>query len=221
MRILTAAIVAGVAGLALQASAQAQRTLQFDVNVAPLTVKDTSNTLSALSLGFSGSVTFGFSGGSTTLEGIYSLVPGIGGTSTLQPYVGSLTDFLLVVNLTGGNVTGGSLRIESNGGPGSGGDTYEAAITAGGGLSAFVGGGYILQGLSTGGHFSDASFSGVNVSDFPGRALTGSFLGFKLNPNAKGSGFADVEVFVNNIPSPAGVSVLGLAGLAVARRRRR
>ncbi len=221
MRMRTAAIIAGVAGLAVQASALAQRSLQFDVNVSPLTVKDTTNTLSALSLGFSGTVTFGFLGANTTLEGIYSLVPGIGGTSTLQPYAGTLTDFLLVANLSGGNVTGGTLRIESNGGPAAGGDTYEAVLGPGGGLSSFVGGGFILQGLTTAGHFSDSNFGGVNVSDFPGRSLTGSFLGFKLNPNPKGSGFADVEVFVNNVPSPAGVSVLGIAGMLAARRRRR
>jgi hypothetical protein len=221
MRILTAAVVAGVAGLALQAETFAQRSLQFDINVASVLAKDNTSTGSALSLGFSGTVQLGFTSGQTKLEGIFSLVPGIGGTSTVQPYTGTLTDFLLTVNLTSGNVTGGSLKIDSNGGSGAGGDTYSATIGAGGSLSAFVGGGFILQGLSQTGSFSDSNFQGVDVSDFSGNSLTGAFLSFRLAPNAKGMGFADAEVFVNNVPTPASLSLLGAAGMVMGRRRRR
>jgi hypothetical protein len=221
MRILTAAAIAGVAGLAMQASALAQRSLQFDVNVAPVSAKNAAGAGTALSLGFTGTVQLGFLSGSTKLEGIFALVPGIGGTSTVQPYTGTLTDFLISVNLSGGNVTGGTLKIDSNGGSSGGGDTYSATLGSGGSLSAFVGGGFILQGLTQAGSFSDSNYQGVNVSDFSGNALTGAFLSFRLAPNAQGVGFADAEVFVNNIPTPASLSLLGVAGAVMTRRRRR
>lgn len=136
----------------------------------------------------------------------------------------NLTDATMVINLSNGMVTGGTFTVDINGGPASG-DRYTATIGAAGSVSTFIGGGFKVEGLTASGMFSDASFGTVNVADFfadqstpPG--LLGSFLAFKIQPNASGAGFADVDAFVQTIPAPGSLACLGAAVL-VARRRRR
>jgi hypothetical protein len=136
----------------------------------------------------------------------------------------NLTDVSMTINLVNGMVTGGSFLLDINGGPAAG-DRYSAAIGAGGAVSPFVGGGFKIEGLTQNGLFSDAAFGPINIADFFAAQgtppfLTGSFLNFKIQPTAGGSGFADVDAFVSNIPTPGSIACMAM-GLVIARRRRR
>ena len=46
-----------------------------------------------------------------------------------------------------------------------------------------------------------ASSLSWGISDFMGGAATGSFLSFRINPDASGHSFADVDAFVNAVPA--------------------
>jgi MYXO-CTERM domain-containing protein len=136
----------------------------------------------------------------------------------------NMTDFTMVINLSSGNVTGGTLSIDINGGPSGGGDRYSASLSAAGGVEPFVGGGFMIEGLSTTGMFSDALFGPIDIADFVeaegGAGLNGSFLAFRINPDATGAGNADIDAFVT-APTPGAAVCLGLGGLVALRRRRR
>ena len=161
-----------------------------------------------------------------TTELLAILISTAGGPFQNQPGAPwNLTDALLSINLNNGNVTGGTFRVDLNGGPGSGGDRYSAVIGAGGSVSTFVGGGFKVEGLTMNGQFSDATYGSVNVADFFASQgtppfLQGSFLTFRVQPNANGAGFADTDAFVTNVPSPGSMACLAAAAF-VARRRRR
>ena len=135
----------------------------------------------------------------------------------------NLTDCVLNINLSNGNVTGGSFSVDINGGPGGGGDRYSASIGAAGSVSTYVGGGFKIEGLTLAGSFSDASFGPVNVSDFFSGSpnLQGSFLTFRIQPDANGAGFADTDAFVSNVPAPGSMACLAAAVFVACRRRRR
>ena len=140
-----------------------------------------------------------------------------------QSFTGGLSDLAINISLVNGLVTGGSVLVDLNGGPGGGGDRYTANIIPGGSVQDSVvpqPGAFTIDSLTAGGHFSDNNFAGVAISDFSGSALTGDFLSFRILPSAQGNGFADVDLFVNNIPSPGAAALLALGGLAAFRRRR-
>jgi hypothetical protein len=140
-----------------------------------------------------------------------------------QPFTGSMTDVVININLLNGAVTGGSILVDLNGGPSSGGDRYSASILAGGSVQNSLvpqPGAFTIESTTGSGSFSDNSFAGVAVADFSGSALTGDFLNFKILPSAQGSGFADVDLWVNNIPAPGAAGLLAMAGCLAARRRR-
>jgi hypothetical protein len=94
-----------------------------------------------------------------------------------------------------------------------------------GAVQPFVGGGFTIEGLTTGGHFSDGTFGTVDISDFfagqQGGGLNGSFLSFRINPDATGTGFADVDAFVSNVPTPGTVGCLAVGALVALPRRKR
>lgn len=138
----------------------------------------------------------------------------------------NLTDAEIRVDLLNGQVTGGIIRVDINGGPSVGGDRYSASIAPVGHVSTFVGGGFLLEALSVGGTFSDASFGPVGVADFFASQgtppfLQGSFLTFKINPDANGAGFADTDMWISSVPTPGTLACGFLAAAVMCRRRRR
>lgn len=138
----------------------------------------------------------------------------------------NLTDAEIRVDLVNGQVTGGIIRVDINGGPAVGGDRYSATIAAAGHVSTFVGGGFLLEALSVGGGFSDASFGSVAIADFFGAqgippSLQGSFLTFKINPDQNGAGFSDTDMWISAVPTPGTVACGFLAAALMFGRRRR
>lgn len=202
-------VACGVCLLTAPAMAQV---LQFDVNTISYTILDSSGSPGA------------FGGESHT--GAVQLSLGIGrlpavliqdnppsGPFELQPgFTGTLTGFDARLNLDNGEVTGGSLRLEVDSG-----DVYEADIDAIGSVEELLSGGFTIDYGTSGGSFSDLDFAGVNVSRWSGSDLPGLGLLFRFNPTSP-MGTADTDIFV--IPGPAPLALLGLAGIAVARRRR-
>jgi hypothetical protein len=214
--------MAGTLALVMASQANAQRGFQFDLNNfgflslnqagGQIPFGGTTHTGSlAMSdaLPITQLVAVGISGGPGQA---YAVQPG-------APWV--LTDAALNINLVNGNVTGGNFQVDINGGPGAGGDRYSATIGAGGSVTTFIGGGFKVEGLTTTGQFSDAAWGGVAIADFSGNALTGSFLSFRIQPNAQGAGFCDADAWVTAIPSPGSLACVLAGGLIVARRRRR
>ncbi|MFG0276000.1 MAG: hypothetical protein ACF8QF_13190, partial [Phycisphaerales bacterium] len=67
-----------------------------------------------------------------------------------------------------------------------------------------------------------SDFGGVDVSDFGLRLLPGTFLAFAFNPDIEGyDDDTDLDLWIRQVPSPAGVALFGVAGLLGASRRRR
>lgn len=216
---LLGALVFSQAGLAQV------RTLQFDLNNLAFQAQNSAGAPAPFGgLTHTGSLVFSDALPTSELVGI--LIRTGAGPFVSQP--GSpwnLTDASVTINLSNGSVTGGNFSLDINGGPGSGGDRYTAAIGAAGNVSTFVGGGFQVEGLTSSGAFSDGTFGSINISDFfgaqGGSFLTGSFLAFRIVPDGNGAGFADVDAFVSNVPAPGSVAVLGATMLFATRRRRR
>jgi hypothetical protein len=108
----------------------------------------------------------------------------------------------------------------------NGSDTYTAQIASLGYVETYVGGGFTLQGLTFNGAFSSSSFGNVNVAPWVGAGgLLGSFLQFNFNPTPNGSGFADMDLFVDVVPLPpavyGGMAMLGGIMLVGFIRRRK
>jgi hypothetical protein len=220
--------VMGVATAALFVSAgQGQvRTMQFDLNNLAFQAMNQAGAPAPFGgTTHSGSLVLQDQLPTTQLVGV--LMSTAGGPFMLQPgNPWNLTDSSLQINLNGGNVTGGSLLVDVNGGPTGGGDRYSATLAAAGHVANYVGGGFMVEGLTVNGAFSDATFGTVNVADFFAAQWTppllqGSFLTFRIQPNGSGAGFADTDVFVTNIPTPAGSIACLIAGAIIAVRRRR
>jgi hypothetical protein len=224
MKTMAAAAV-GVALLACSSlSVAQQRALQFDINNLGFQAFNSAGQSSAFGgLTHSGRLDL-FE--EVSLSELLSVSLRVGnGPYQIQPsFTGTLTNLAMSIVLTGGDVTGGSLTFDVNGGPGSGGDRYSATIGVGGEVTNYVGGGFKVEGLTFAGAFSDANFSGVPIADFfaaqGGAFLPGDFITFKIMPNASGAGNADTDIFVTNVPTPGSIACLGLAGLVCTRRRR-
>jgi len=204
--------------------ATATPTLQFDVNQFQTQARNSGGTNSPFGgLSHSGSVAFSFSPGNTILNGIF-IQTIVGGAFSNAGFSGfTLTSFSGQVNLTNGQVTGGTISLGI-----SNGDTYTCNIASNsGGVSNFVGGGFKIEALTSGGHFSDAQFGNVNVSPWFNaqglNGLPGSFLQFNFNPNASGAATSDMDLFVDVVPLPpaAWAGMATLAGAMVVRRIRR
>ena len=208
---LAAAAVIALAG----STASAQREIQFDLNFLPFQVQD------------AGGVNAPFGGVNHTGSLVYdvdagSLFAGVFIKDPPNPFIkqnsftGTLSDVDIIVNLLNGVPTGGSVSVEL-----SNGDTYTAQISGGAKVEPFVGGGWKVDVLTQNGGFNDADWSGVPIADFfaAGNTLPGSFLAFKINPNADGAGEGDIDLFAV-VPAPGSIACLALAGLIVARRRR-
>lgn len=212
----------GTLTLALGSQAFAQRGFQFDLNnFAYLSLNQAGGQIPFGGTTHTGSLALSDALPITQLVAV-GLSSGPGQPYTVQP--GSpwiLTDATLNINLVNGNVTGGNFLVDINGGPGAGGDRYSATVGAGGSVTTFVGGGFKVEGLTLAGSFSDASWGGVAIADFSGNNLLGSFLGFRIQPNANGAGFCDVDAWVNAVPAPGSLACCLAAGFVAIRRRRR
>ena len=143
-----------------------------------------------------------------------------GGSFVVQGGPWNLTNLVMTINLSNGNITGGSMSFDVSGGP-PGGDNYHATVAAAGHVANYVGGGFLLEGLTTSGAFSDASFGSVAIANFfPSTNLQGNFLLHLDTPGANGASFADLDDFVQSVPGPASAMVLVAGVMACARRRR-
>lgn len=224
-----AATFAAVTTLASTATAGlAQQTIHFDVNNAALQVQNQAGQPSNFTgANFNGTVRLSYNPTFTRLAAIETQANPTSGFVN-QTLNGTLSAFQLVINLTNGGVTGGTLTMTNQPLQGQGGstDTVTANLISGGQLRPFVGGGWTIDSLLSSIVFSGNSFAGVNTSGFTGgggqgNLNQGSLLAFRLQPNAQGTGFADVDIYVTNIPTPGTVALAGLASLAFAGRRRR
>lgn len=215
------AFVAGLVALAAGSAVSAMPQLQFDVNSFSTQAKNASGSSSPFG-GVNHTGAIQFSKGTGVLAGIFRRNV-VGGAAVNQNFSGSMSAFSGVINMVNGQVTGGNLRIDL-----SNGDWYTASIVANSGaVSNFVGGGFIVQALTGGGRFKDASFGNVDVSPWfntQGAAgLPGSFLQFSFRPNSQGCATSDMDIYVDVVPLPpaawAGLATLG--GMIGYRRLRR
>jgi hypothetical protein len=217
MKSVLAAIA--VAGFALASPAVAQlRTMQMDLNGLGFQAYSGANgTGSPVAFGgtsHSGSLVFNTIAGSV-LNDIAMQTNGVG-PFLPQPFTGSLGASSVIINLSAGAVTGGSMMIHV------GADMYSTTIGSAGSVTTFVGGGYKVDGLTANGSFSGATFATVPIADFFANngSLPGHFLSFAIVPDPQGSGSADIDLFVLNIPAPGSAALLGLGGVLAFRRRR-
>jgi uncharacterized protein (TIGR03382 family) len=218
MKLLFAAVAA--AGLALPAApASAQvRMMQMDINALSFQAMGAAGPTAFGGLTHTGSLVLQETLPTTILQDIAIQTGGIGNPFLSQSFTGGLTDALFTINLNNGNVTGGSLMVHV------GSDMYTANIAPGGSVTTYVGGGFKIDALTLGGMFTDNNFAGVPIADFfaaqGGGGLPGSFLNFRIIPNASGAGNADIDLFVSNIPAPGTAALLAMGGLVAFRRRR-
>jgi len=218
--------VACAAALMCAQSGLAQtRVMQFDMNNLAFQARNGQGAPAAFGgLSHTGSIVF--SEQLPTSELVSVLMRAGAGPFVPQPGTPwALSTSTLTITLNNGVVTGGSMNLEIDGGPSLGGDSYSASINPGGTVNTFVGGGFTIEGLASDGLFSDTSFGPVGVADFVSAQtgapfLNGSFLAFRIQPNANGAGYADIDAFVSNIPAPGSLALLGVGMIFGARRRR-
>jgi hypothetical protein len=203
--------------LAAGTVATAGPTLQFDINAIQVQAMDKGGLPSAFG-GLTHNGSLSFSLGQGYMAGVF--IGDMASSMVNQNFAGTLTGVSGQIDLSAGQITGGSILITINGGA----DSYSAQILAAGQVSTFIGGGYTIDGLTASGVFSDALFGNVDVAAFFGQPLIGSFLQFNFNPGKTGNAAADLDMFVQIVPLPpaagAGlVMLLVLVGVRSASRR--
>ena len=210
--------------LAAGSASLAAPIFHFDINGITVQAQANGSNSSFGGLSHTGSLVFGFTSGTSHIEGI-DIQDTIGGAPQHQNFTGSLTNFTGTVNLVNGHVTGGNFTVAA------GSDTYSADVAPDvGAVSNYVGGGFKLEGLTFNGHFSDSMFGNIDVSRWTNfqnqlNGLIGSFLQFNWQPNASGFSFADMDIFVDVVPLPpaawTGLATMVGIGLTGYIRRRR
>jgi hypothetical protein len=213
LRVAGLAVVAGAcAGAALPADAAFE--LQIDLN--SLTAFYTPGGTTGGSFGTSAT------GVITLTDDANAYVAGLEVDGVSQPLTESLSTFAGSIELVGGVVVGGSFDVIL-----SDGSRYSTFITEGSGkVVSQAGQGFAIDGLTFAGTFLNlvggTDFGGVDVSDLGLRLLPGTFLAFAFNPDVEGfDDDTDLDLWVRQIPSPAGAALFGVAGLFAAGRRRR
>jgi hypothetical protein len=208
---LAAAAVIALAGT----TASAQRSIQFDLNYLPFqVVDDNGNNAPFGGVNHTGSIIYDVDAGSL-FAGVFIKDPP-NPYQKQNSFSETLGDVDIIIDLLNGVPTGGSVLVELDNG-----DSFTADITGGAKVEPFVGGGWKVDVLTSNGGFSDADWGGVPVADFfaAGNTLAGSFLAFKINPEADGSGEGDIDLF-HTVPAPGSIACIALAGLVALRRRR-
>jgi hypothetical protein len=210
MRSITvSAVVASVLGVA--SLAPAQQTIQKDLNDLPFQVKDASGNNSAFSgVNHTGSVVFGHDAFSRFI-GVFIQASPTDPFVKQNGFTGALADSAMTVVLSNGLVTGGSMSVQL-----ANGDTF-TAVLSGGKVNASVLG-FSIDITTMVNAFSDADFSGVNVSAWMNSGSHGSALAFKISPSKSGFGYGDVDIFT--VPAPASAGLLAIAPFVLSRRRR-
>lgn len=198
----------------------ANNEVQFDVN--SITVQSLDSMGNAVAFGgesHTGSLSLGLDANS----GLAIFVDGSGFSSLRRGGPDGVFSMSATIELVNGQVMGGSITIAIDGGA----DSYTAEIRKNSGdvqVEANIGGdSFAIDGLTYQGFFSDNEFGGIDVSEFVARSpLTGNFLNFDFAPDATGfTSLADLDVFTAiPLPTSGALAGAGLAGLAVARRRR-
>jgi len=204
MRIRSSLLLAGMlvpASLISLASADTITTLHMDINAITITAMG-SNGSHAFSTGFSGDLTF-------STNSLSTLTPDIDGNSVIG-YTGAISSFTGDIQLTNGQLTGGSVSVTVQTGLAS--DTYSYDIVGGSGAVTkspipvvFNALGYNLAGSTNDGEFANSDFGGVDVSTWVAdEPLLGDFFQFHYRPNnlcVDTDG--DVELYVLGISNPS------------------
>lgn len=216
--LFAAASIAGLALAATSASAQ-DRMLQMDVNNLGFQARNSLGAPAPFGgLSHTGSMVLQETLPTSTLNDIAIQTGGPGNPFVPQAFTGTLGDVMITINLSNGNVTGGSMMLHV------GSDMYSANIAPGGSVTTFVGGGFKIDSLTSTGMFTGNTFAGVNIADFfagqAGSGLPGSFLNFRIIPDGNGAGLSDIDIFVS-VPSPGSLALLGMGAAVAVRRRRR
>lgn len=203
---------AGVTAFAITGSALAATELQLDLNAIVARSLDSSgNQTSFGGLNHTGSIQLS-SNDETQLAGV--LIDGNPQGVTL----GRLASLSGMIDLVDGTVMGGNFMVTLNNG-----DTFNADIMGGAGMVRFQAGeGFSIDGLLSATTFSSDTFADIDISRwFNNQPLPGSFITFAFDPDDSGvSENTSTDIFIV-IPSPlaGGMASVGLAGLAVRRRR--
>jgi len=209
--------------LAAGSLASASPVLQMDINSFNIQARSGGEDGAGAWGGIHHTGSLFFSQGNGALQALFSMSE-IGASTTDLGFAGAMDGFTGRVDLNDGQVTGGQLTIHLTSG-----DSYATNITPGvGRVSNFVGGGFMLDAITSGGLFSGSQFANVDVSPWFGSqgngGLPGSFLQFKFKPNTDGFSTSDMDLFVDVVPLPpaawTGLATLGVIG-AVRRLRRR
>lgn len=214
----TQTLLAVAASLAAGAGALAVTELQIDINSLRAQARFDNGAMGFGGVNHTGSIQLTHTG-TSNLAGV--LIDG----AAQAVAAGLLMSFSGQIDLVNGGVTGGFLNITLNNG-----DSFTSQIQGGIGQVQFQAGqGFSIDGLTTNGLFSSASFAGVNITPwFNDQPLNGAFINFSFSPNGMGrDNDTDIDIFLPadedrpEIPAPLAGSMAGAALLGLAARRRR
>lgn len=205
----SAFVVAFTSAVALSSAASAGITVfQADVN-----------TLSASAGGPFGGTSH--SGAVTFTNNASSVLAGLTIAGVPQAFTGVLQSMAGQIQLLNGQVQGGFFDLFLT----DGSSMHSTIDPLGGGqVNPQAGQGFRIDGLSSTVTFSNlvggTLFGGVNVTQFGPGPWVGSFLAFAFSPNGSGvDNNTDVDLYAL-VPAPGSAALMGLAGLAMSRRRR-
>lgn len=219
--------VALAASAVLCTSASAQLVLTFDVNGFDYAFTDASGASGFGGANHTGSLDWDFASSPETVIADARIGEHGRFGQLLDVVLGaSLADFEANFDFESGRIRGGDITVTLDNG-----DTYTADLAPNIGRIMSMGptGGFMIDGFTLNGRFSDDQFGDIDVSEFTRiqdnpNMLPGSVFAFRFDPGAGASGTADGEVFVL-VPLPpaayAGLATLaGVIGLSYIRRRR-
>lgn len=214
-KVTMAGVLAGIAGLA-----SANEVLQVDVNGL------SARSSGAFSESFTGSLSVFSSVANPDLDGdaeILDVLIDGNNQNTTGAAFGDFS-FELTLMFSAGTINAGFLqvRVDENGSE----NTYSAMVSPGSGGSILeIGPGeFIIGGLTFDGMFASpaGTFLGVDITPWGSRQpVPGRFSQIEFSPDGSNEDVdTDVDVFVLiPMPGAAGLAGLGLAGLAIRRRR--
>lgn len=214
-RVTMAAVLAGVAGLA-----SANDVLQVDVNGL------SARSSGAFSETFTGSLSVFSSVANPDLDGDAEILDVLIDGTNQNTGGAAFGDFSFEMTLTfaNGTLNAGFLqvRVDENGSE----NTYSAMVSpgSGGSILEIAPGQFIIGGLTFDGMFANpaGTFLGVDITPWGSRQpVPGRFSQIEFSPDGRNEDRdTDVDVFVLiPMPGAAGLAGLGLAGLALRRRR--